>query len=84
MPPRLVLDTNVWLDLLVFGEPSTAWILEALGTRRLEARIDDFALVELERVLGYPLGRFAVAPADRAGLPPRKGGVRMGDKDSFF
>jgi putative PIN family toxin of toxin-antitoxin system len=60
-----VLDTNVWLDLLVFGEPAAAWLAQALESGAIEARIDEFGIAELERVLGYPLGRFRVSPDRR-------------------
>jgi len=67
-PPSLVLDTNVWLDLLVFRDPGVAWLHTALRARRMQAMIDAFGLTELTRVLDYPLGRFAIAPAARAGI----------------
>lgn len=67
-PAVLVLDTNVWLDLLVFRDPGVAWLGAALQAGRLRAMIDVFGLVELTRVLGYPLGRFAIAPDERAGI----------------
>lgn len=67
-PPSLVLDTNIWLDLLVFRDPGVAWLDTALRARRLRAKIDAFGLGELTRVLGYPLGRFAIAPAAHAGI----------------
>ncbi len=47
---KLVLDTNVWLDLLVFDDPLA---------RRLRGP-------ELERVLAYPLGKWSLAPQRRA------------------
>ena len=34
-PRKLVLDTNVWLDWLVFGDPATQWLEQA-------ARADQF------------------------------------------
>ena len=67
----MVLDTNVWLDLLVFDEPSSQWILQALGDGAIAAMTDEFGLNELERVLGYPLGRFAVAPEHRPAVLAR-------------
>jgi uncharacterized protein len=67
----VVLDTNIWLDLLVFGEPSATWIAAALEGGAIDAWIDDFSIGELERVLGYALGRFSVAPASRPALLAR-------------
>ncbi len=67
-PAILVLDTNIWLDLLVFHDPRVAWLGTALEAGRLRAMIDAFGLAELTRVLAYPLGRFAIAPGERAGI----------------
>lgn len=52
---RLVLDTNVWLDWLVFGNPETAPLRAAVAGGRAEILIDDACEEELVRVLTYPL-----------------------------
>lgn len=57
MKLRLVLDTNVWLDWLVFGDPSIAPIKAAVAANRAEVFIDAACEAELERALGYDLGR---------------------------
>jgi len=49
--PRLVLDTHVWLDWLVFEDPGIAGIRNAVGTGRVEAYIDTVCEEELVRVL---------------------------------
>ena len=67
-PAMLVLDTNIWLDLLVFRDPGVAWLGTALQAGRLRAVVDAFGLAELTRVLGYPLGRFAIAPDQRRAI----------------
>ena len=54
---RLVLDTNVWLDWLAFDDPSVAPIKEAVAQGRAEVFIDSECEAELERALGYDLGR---------------------------
>jgi putative PIN family toxin of toxin-antitoxin system len=54
---RLVLDTNVWLDWLVFDDPAIAPIRAAVAANRAEVFIDEACEAELERVLGYDLGR---------------------------
>jgi putative PIN family toxin of toxin-antitoxin system len=54
---RLVLDTNVWLDWLAFGDPSVAAIKAAVAEGRAEVFIDSDCEAELERALGYDLGR---------------------------
>src|SRR6266700_16656 len=57
---RAVLDTNVWLDWLVFGDPSTAPIKAAVDAGRAEVFIDAACEAELERALGYDLGKRTV------------------------
>ena len=57
---RLVLDTNVWLDWLVFDDPSIATIRAAVAAGRAEVFIDAACEAELERALGYDLGKRAV------------------------
>ena len=54
---RLVLDTQVWLDWLVFDEPALAGLRAAVTEGRAEVVIDAACRAELERVLAYPLGR---------------------------
>jgi putative PIN family toxin of toxin-antitoxin system len=54
---RVVLDTNVWLDWLVFDDPSTAPIKAAVAASRAEVFIDAACGAELERALGYDLGK---------------------------
>ena len=54
---RLVLDTQVWLDWLVFHEPTLAGLRATLAEGRAEVVIDSACRAELERVLAYPLGR---------------------------
>ena len=57
MRVRLVLDTNVWLDWLVFDDPAIAPIRAAVAANRAEVFIDAACEAELERALGYDLGR---------------------------
>ena len=54
---RLVLDTNVWLDWLVFDDPSIATIKAAVAAKRAEVFIDAAYEAELERALAYDLGK---------------------------
>jgi len=53
---RLVLDTNVWLDWLVFDDPSVAPVREAVAAGRAAVFVDDAVEAELVRVLAYPFG----------------------------
>jgi uncharacterized protein len=53
-PLRAVLDSNVWIDILVFDDPHTRPILAALEAGTLCAPIDARCLAELARVLDYP------------------------------
>ena len=50
-PARLVLDTHVWLDWLVFEDSSIVRIRNAVGTGRVEVYIDAACEDELVRVL---------------------------------
>jgi len=63
-PPliRLVLDTNVWLDWLVFDDPGIAPIAAAVAAGRAEVVIDAAVESELARVLGYPFKGRTLAP----------------------
>jgi len=51
---RLVLDTNVWIDWLVFDDPSIAPLRAAQQAGGLQILIDDACLEELKVVLAYP------------------------------
>lgn len=52
--PRVVLDSNVWIDILVFDDPHTRPIRAALENGTLVALIDARCLAELTYVLDYP------------------------------
>jgi len=53
---RLVLDTNVWLDWLVFDDPVVAPIRTAVAEGKAAVFIDEAVEAELVRVLGYSFG----------------------------
>jgi uncharacterized protein len=55
MTLRLVLDTNVWLDWLVFDDPGILPLKLAVKTGTACVFINAACLDELERVLNYPL-----------------------------
>ncbi|KVE42205.1 PIN domain-containing protein [Burkholderia sp. BDU5] len=61
---RVVLDSNVWIDILVFDDPAARPIRDALETGAITALIDARCLVELERVLDYP--QFKARSVDKA------------------
>jgi putative PIN family toxin of toxin-antitoxin system len=63
---RLVLDTNVWLDWLVFKDPSLEPLKAAVAERRAEIFIDAACEAELERVLAYDLGKHTLDAAAQA------------------
>ncbi len=52
--PRLVLDTNIWLDWLVFANPEVASIKALVTSGAAEVFIDAHCTNELIRVLAYP------------------------------
>jgi len=63
---RLVLDTNIWLDWLVFADPVVIPIREAVAGARAAVYIDEPCEAELERVLAYDLGKHSIDAATQA------------------
>jgi putative PIN family toxin of toxin-antitoxin system len=61
---RVVLDSNVWIDILVFDDPHTRPIRAALESGSVQALIDARCLAELTYVLDYP--QFARREIDKA------------------
>ena len=51
---QLVLDTNVWIDWLVFNDPSVTPLKEAHRGGRVGIIADEACLDELNSVLAYP------------------------------
>jgi putative PIN family toxin of toxin-antitoxin system len=86
---RLALDTQIWIDWLVFDDPSTRPLRALLAADRAELFIDAACEAELARVLGYKLGRRTLGPAAQAAclaqcravakrvqtVPPEKGAL---------
>jgi putative PIN family toxin of toxin-antitoxin system len=62
---RLVLDTNIWLDWLVFGDTGIAHIRQLQGAGHLEICIDAVCEAELARVLAYPFGKRKLETAEQ-------------------
>ena len=60
---RLVLDTNVWLDWLVFDDPAIRPLREAHAQGRAEIFIDEACEAELIRVLAYEMGKWSLDAA---------------------
>lgn len=54
LPIRLVLDTNVVLDCLVFGDPRTRELMAAIEAKHVRVLVHPVTIEELERVLAYP------------------------------
>lgn len=63
---RLVLDTNIWLDWLVFADPVVIPIRNAVAGARAAVYIDERCEAELERVLAYDLGKHSIDAAAQA------------------
>jgi len=55
-PLRLVLDTNVWLDWLVFNDPDVAPVRAAVAQGKAEVFMDEAIEAELAHVLAYTFG----------------------------
>lgn len=66
---RLVLDTNIVLDLLHFADRRTAPLQHAIDAGRVQCFCDSECLAELERVAAYP--EFGLAAPARAALLAR-------------
>ena len=63
---RIVLDTNIWLDWLVFKDPSLLHLRKAVAEGQAEIFVDAACEAELERVLAYDLARHTLDAAARA------------------
>lgn len=64
-PQRVVLDTNVWLDLLLFDDARCVPLRAALEQRAVLALTDPACRAEWQRVLAYPTLRLAEHQADQ-------------------
>jgi predicted nucleic acid-binding protein len=63
MKPRLILDTNVILDLLVFKDPSAEPIRLLLDTNQVDAVRTPASMAELIDVIGRPT--FKLSPEEQ-------------------
>jgi putative PIN family toxin of toxin-antitoxin system len=59
--PRLVLDTNVVLDCLVFRDPAVRNLMTAIEAKCVQTLVHPVTLDELKRVLAYPQCRLNAA-----------------------
>lgn len=75
MPLRLVLDSNVWLDWLVFGDASIKPIQDLVAAGKAEIVIDAECDAELVRVLAYPLQKWTLDAATQLACIERFRGV---------
>ena len=50
----VVLDTNIVMDMLHFGDPRTAALRKAIAGKQIQCCSDSICLAELERVAAYP------------------------------
>lgn len=70
-PLGVVLDTNVWIDWLLFADPATATLRAAQRCARIRIFCDTACGEEFERVLGYP--EFSLDAAERQRLRAQLG-----------
>ena len=68
MAVRLVLDTNVVLDLVAFGDPGAAALRSAIEAGRVALLTSPECRAELRRVLAYPKFGLDRAAQEKAGL----------------
>jgi putative PIN family toxin of toxin-antitoxin system len=66
MPLRLVLDTNVWLDWLVFDDPGMAVIKKTVAIHDAIVFATIACEQELQRVLTYPMRKLPLNPDRQA------------------
>jgi len=66
MPLRVVLDTNVWLDWLVFNDAGLAPLQALVSAGKAKIIIDADCVAELVRVLNYPLQKWTLDAAAQA------------------
>jgi uncharacterized protein len=64
--PRVVLDTNVWLDWLVFDDPGIVPIRNAVGTGRVELYVDALCEAEFVEVLARGFAKRTLDKAAQA------------------
>ena len=65
---RIVLDTNVWLDWLLFEDPAVVPIRKAVADGKAEIVMDEATDSELERVLAYTFNNKMLDAAKQAEL----------------
>ena len=63
---KLILDTNVWLDWLVFEDPGIAPIRKAVERGRVELYVDAACEEELVRVLARGFAKRALNHKEQA------------------
>ena len=63
---RIVLDTNIWLDWLVFKDLSLLYLKKVFSEGQVEIFIDDACEAELERVLAYQFGKHTIDAGQQA------------------
>jgi putative PIN family toxin of toxin-antitoxin system len=63
MTAKLVLDTNVWLDWLVFSNEALKPLQSMVDAGLAKIVIDEACDAELVRVLGYPLQKWTLDAA---------------------
>ena len=63
---RVVLDTNIWLDWLVFDDFSLLYLKRTFSEGEIDIFIDAACEAELERVLAYDLARHTLPAAAQA------------------
>ena len=63
---RVVLDTNIWLDWLVFKDLSLLHLKKTVSEGQAEIFIDAACEAELERVLAYDLAKHTLDAAAQA------------------
>jgi putative PIN family toxin of toxin-antitoxin system len=66
LPPRVVLDTNIVLSALVFGQGRLTWVRQAWQRQQLVPLVCRETVSEFLRVLAYP--KFKLTPQEQHDL----------------
>jgi len=74
---RLVLDTNVWLDWLLFDDAAVAPIRKAVAEGKAEVVMDEATESELARVLAYTFNNKTLDAAKQAELLAQCRGIAL-------
>lgn len=78
---KLVLDTNVVMELLHYRDPRSLALMQAIADRSLDCFTNKYCLAELQRVLAYPQFALDAAAQQQLFAQYRALATEMDDSD---